>query len=54
MEREEIKSKSIEITEEIYKRYGTDSGILLGLAPEQKAIVKIIVGLTLEINSEEM
>ena len=53
MEQQDIESKSIEITNIIYKRYGSDCGVLFGLAFEQNAIVERIVKLTLEINEEE-
>lgn len=42
-----------EITDEIYKRYGTNTGILFGISPELKIAVRAIVRLTLEINGEE-
>lgn len=43
----------IEIVNEIYKLYGTDSGYLFGLHPEKRDIVEAIVKTTLIIKESE-
>lgn len=36
-----------EITDKIYKLYGSDSGYLFGIKPEYKSVVESIVSLTI-------
>jgi hypothetical protein len=36
----------------IYKAYGTNSGCLFGLKPDQRSLVEIIVRLTLEFEND--
>lgn len=42
-----------EITERIYKMYGTDSGWLFGFAPEDRITVEMIIKIALKIDKEE-
>jgi hypothetical protein len=42
-----------EITERIYRAYGTDSGILLGIPAEYRDEIEVIVKVALEIDKEK-
>ena len=45
--------KAKEISDRIYRLYGSDSGYLLGIPPELKTAVEAIVKLTVNMVEEE-
>jgi len=47
-----ISENAKQITEHIYKAYGTDSGVLFGIPPEHRSVVEAIVQCVLDIVSE--
>ncbi len=48
-----ISERAKQITDQIYRAYGTDSGHLFGLPPSARSAVEAIVSIVLELTKKE-